>query len=225
MPTFQRARSKEQREVRRRAILDTTSAMLTEMPVSGVSLNELSRRVGLAKSNVLRYFSSREEILLELLDQAWKTWLQALAADLQGTSESVPMAERCERLTAVVARSLGERRILCDLLGAQAAVLEHNVSADVAAHYKRTALGNVDMFADVAVGSVPELGAGAVSFSKAATLVVGAVWVHSGPSSSMLEAYAANPSLAEHRIQFVPALDDLLTTLLVGTLTRTATKP
>ena len=30
------------------------------MPVAELSLNELSRRVGLAKSNVLRYFESRE---------------------------------------------------------------------------------------------------------------------------------------------------------------------
>jgi AcrR family transcriptional regulator len=56
--TFQRARSEEQREVRRRAILDAAAAMLTEMPVAQVTLNELSRRDGLAKSNVLRYYES-----------------------------------------------------------------------------------------------------------------------------------------------------------------------
>ena len=50
--TFQRARSEEQRAVRRQAILDTAEAMLAEMPVAALSLNELSRRVGLAKSNV-----------------------------------------------------------------------------------------------------------------------------------------------------------------------------
>ena len=77
--TFQRARSEEQREIRRRAILDTASAMLDEMPVAEVTLNELSRRVGLAKSNVLRYFESREAVLLELLDRlpagaGWRSW-------------------------------------------------------------------------------------------------------------------------------------------------------
>ena len=66
--TFQRARNEEQREIRRRAILDTAAAMLDEMSVAEVSLNELSRRVGLAKSNVLRYFESREAVLLDLLD-------------------------------------------------------------------------------------------------------------------------------------------------------------
>src|ERR1700744_1217086 len=82
MVTFQRARSKEQREARRQAILDTAAAMLDEMPVSEVTLNELSRRVGLAKSNVLRYSESREAIMLELLDQAWKQWLTDLERQL-----------------------------------------------------------------------------------------------------------------------------------------------
>lgn len=36
--------------------------MLSEMPVAKLSLNELSRRIGLAKSNVLRYFESREAV-------------------------------------------------------------------------------------------------------------------------------------------------------------------
>ena len=62
--TFQRARSDEQRAIRRQTILDTAAAMLEDMPVSELSLNELSRRVGLAKSNVLRYFDSREAVLL-----------------------------------------------------------------------------------------------------------------------------------------------------------------
>jgi AcrR family transcriptional regulator len=57
--TFRRARTEEQREARRRAILGTAEAMLAEMPVAALSLNELSRRVGLAKSNVLRYFETR----------------------------------------------------------------------------------------------------------------------------------------------------------------------
>src|SRR3954452_5455903 len=73
--TFQRARSEEQRAARRQAILHTAEAMLAEMPVAALGLNELIGRVGLAKSNVLRYFESREAVLLELLDAAWREWL------------------------------------------------------------------------------------------------------------------------------------------------------
>src|SRR5215470_2837235 len=80
--TFQRARSDEQRAIRRQTILDTATAMLEEMPVAELSLNELSRRVGLAKSNVLRYFDSREAVLLELLESLTGEWLEHLSEAL-----------------------------------------------------------------------------------------------------------------------------------------------
>src|SRR3954449_3979699 len=82
MHTFQRARNDEQREVRRQAILRVAAEMGGQMPVAEVSLNELSRRVGLAKSNVLRYFESREAVLLELLDVFLGSWLAELADEL-----------------------------------------------------------------------------------------------------------------------------------------------
>jgi AcrR family transcriptional regulator len=92
--TFQRARSAEQREIRRQAILDTAAAMLLEMPVAELSLNALSRRVGLAKSNVLRYFESREAVLLELLDRATKQWLDDLPGRLDAVIQQGAPAPR-----------------------------------------------------------------------------------------------------------------------------------
>ena len=76
---FDRARSAEQRSARREAILRTAAEMLTRMRVAELSLNALAREVGLAKSNVLRYFESREAVLLELYDRETKAWLDALA--------------------------------------------------------------------------------------------------------------------------------------------------
>ena len=49
--------------------------MLAEKTVGDISLRELSDRVGLAKSNVLRYFDSREAIFLEVLDEEFTMWL------------------------------------------------------------------------------------------------------------------------------------------------------
>ena len=52
--SFQRARRPEQMAARRLAIMAVARAMLTEKNVADISLRELSDRVGLAKSNVLR---------------------------------------------------------------------------------------------------------------------------------------------------------------------------
>ncbi|MFE9707582.1 TetR family transcriptional regulator [Streptomyces sp. NPDC005930] len=221
MTNFQRARSEEQREVRRQAILDTTAAMLEEMPIGVVSLNELSRRVGLAKSNVLRYFESREEILLELLDRAWRQWVADLPALAHaGIDQDAPVTRRTEQFAAVIAGSLSQRRVLCDLLSAQAGVLEHNVSPQVAARYKRAAVANVAGIAALAHQHLPELGTGAAQLTAAIIMAVGAVWTHARPSAAMLAAYEADPSLTAFKLDFVPALQDMLATLTAGTIAR-----
>ena len=223
MNTFQRARSEEQREIRRRAILDTAAAMLDEMPVSAVSLNELSRRVGLAKSNVLRYFESREAVLLELLDHAWKQWMTDLPDLLTaGIDAEAAVEERGEQFAAVVGDSLAERRMLCDLLSAQAGVLEHNVSPEVAARYKRAAVANVDALTALARVHLPELGDRAQQLAASMIMVIGAVWTHARPSQAMLAAYEADPSLAVLKMDFAIALREALATLTVGTLARTS---
>ena len=218
--TFRRARSEEQRAARRQAILHTAEAMLAEMPVAELSLNELSRRVGLAKSNVLRYFESREAVLLELLDAAWREWLDALAVALP-VGVAVPVDERIAQLAAVLARTLVERPILCELGSASAAVLERNVSAEVAARFKRAALADTIGLGRLVRGVIPELGeVAAARFAAATVLVAGSLWAYCQPSPAMLAAYAADPELAAMRMDFGAAVRDLLATLLAGLLAR-----
>jgi len=219
---FQRARSEEQREIRRQAILDTAAAMLDVMPVSEVSLNELSRRAGLAKSNVLRYFESREAILLELLDRATKLWLSELPEQLAAAvaPDDAPR-QRADQLAVVLARSVTPRRELCDLLSAQAGVLEHNVSAEVVARYKRAMSDNQMALTGLALGQLPELGEdGAWKACAMAMVFTGALWSYTQHPASVLAAYEADPSLAVLRLDFTAALEEALATLLTGTLAR-----
>lgn len=221
---FQRARSDEQRAARRQAILDTAAAMLTEMPVAKVSLNELSRRVCLAKSNVLRYFESREAVLLELLDAATREWLVHLDEALTDAVDAdAPLPERGDQLAAALAASLADRPVLCDLVGAQAAVLERNVSPQVAAEYKRAAIAQVGVLTGLLRARLPELTEhDAVRFCGAVLLTTGAVWIHAQPSAAMLAAYEADPSLAAMRLDFTTTLRELFEVLLTGLLTRAA---
>jgi AcrR family transcriptional regulator len=216
--TFQRARSDEQRAIRRQTILDTAAAMLEEMPVAELSLNELSRRVGLAKSNVLRYFDSREAVLLELLDSLTREWLEHLSREVPAaTSERAGFERRAERLAGVVAQSLAERPVLCDLLGAQAAVLEHNVSSEAIASFKRRGIAQAAAFGDLIRQALPEL-----SEDQTWRLVVGvfllasSLWAHTTPPQAVLDAYEQIPELDSMRLDFSSALEDLLATLAVG---------
>jgi AcrR family transcriptional regulator len=221
MVMFQRARSEEQREARRQAILAAAAAMLTEMPVADVTLNELSRRSGLAKSNVLRYYESREAVLLELLDAAWRDWLGQLDEDLPGAAGSDP-AGRGRALAAAVAASLAARPMLCDLLSAQAAVLERNVSPQVAAQYKRASIAGIDALGRLVRRCLPELGEpDAARLAGATVLMTAALWPHTHPSAAMLAAYEADPELAALRLDFAATLSEVLEVLVAGLLART----
>ncbi|MEW2430730.1 TetR family transcriptional regulator [Micromonospora sp. NPDC047644] len=219
--TFQRARSEEQREVRRRAILETTSAMLDEMPVAEVTLNELSRRVGLAKTAVLRYFESREAILLDLLDDRTTTWLAGLAQELaHGVDVSRPAMERVEQTADVLSRSLAAQTVLCDLFGAQGGVLEHNVSVEVVRRHKRAALGNLAVMADLVRRHLPETGDNAELFCLNALIMAGALSAYTSPPPSLLAVYESEPALAVHHVDLRTALRVVIITSLVGMLPR-----
>lgn len=219
--TFQRARTEEQREVRRRAILETTSAMLDEMPVAEVTLNELSRRVGLAKTAVLRYFESREAVLLDLMDDRTATWLTGLEQELaRDVDPGLPAAERAEQVADVLSRSLAAQRALCDLYGAQGGVLEHNVSVEAVRRHKRASLSNLAVMTGLVRRHLPEVGDRAEHFCLTVLLVAGALSTYSTPPPSLLAVYESEPALAVHRVEMPAALRLAIITSLVGVLPR-----
>ena len=219
--TFQRARTEEQREIRRRAILDMASAMLDEMPVAAVTLNELSRRVGLAKPNVLRYFESREAVLLELLDLFLQQWLTELAAELAaGVDQNHPMTERATAVAEILSRTLSDRTVLCDLFGAQGSVLERNVSVEVVTRYKRASLQRLTTMTALIEKYLPELGENATLFSLHTMVMAGALAAYGTPPPSLQAAYQAEPELARFHLELKDALQLTLTAALLGVLPR-----
>ncbi|WLQ67945.1 TetR family transcriptional regulator [Streptomyces sp. NBC_01201] len=217
--TFRRARTDEQRSQRRRQILDTAAAMLTEMPVAKLSLNELSRRVGLAKANVLRYFESREAVLLDLLDtevQDWITELQQLPTAGDGTAR-----ERGDQLADILATSMARRPVLCDLLGAQGAVLERNISTEVGIRHKHAARQSLRTLVEFVLRHLPELGNdGAAALVESTLLMSMSAWQCSRPSTAMLAVYASDPELAAMRIDFTELVRRTTAVTAAGLLAR-----
>jgi AcrR family transcriptional regulator len=216
--TFQRARSDEQRAIRSQAILDTAAAMLQEMPVADLSLNELSRRVGLAKSNVLRYFDSREAVLLELLHSSFREWLAHLAAELpSAVGRRAGFKRRAEQLGTAITGSLVERPVLCDLMSTQAAVLEHNVSVETITGYKLAVLDDAEVLAGLVSDALPELSQDdAWRYTVGIWLMTSALWAHARPPEAVLQACASDERLEKTHLDFPVALEDYLTTLAIG---------
>jgi AcrR family transcriptional regulator len=213
---FQRARRPEQREARRQAILDAAAAMLAESSVTEISLRELSRRVGLAKSNVLRYFETREEVFLELLDRAAREWLADLAARLAEGGKENPV----DRVAGVVADSLVDRPLLCELISVTAGVLERNISVDVARRFKLATADISVLLAGMVREHLPGLAEPAASqFVAAALVIVAGLWPFAHPTDAVRTAIEELGLDVPH-LEFASMLRETLVNQLAGALAR-----
>jgi AcrR family transcriptional regulator len=209
---FQRARRPEQREARRQAILDAAAEMLAESPVTDISLRELSKRVGLAKSNVLRYFETREEVFLELLDRVAREWLADLPARLSTVDG--------EKTALALADALVDRPLLCELISVAASVLERNISVDCARRFKLATSDIGEILAGMVRERVPGLSApGALRFVQAALVFVAGLWPFAHPTEAVRQAIDELGLDVPH-LAFADMLRDTLTTQLAGVLAR-----
>jgi AcrR family transcriptional regulator len=74
LPPFQRARQPKQIEQRREAILHAALVLFQKKGLENVTLADIADRVGTVKSNLYRYFDSREHIYLRVLQKQGAEW-------------------------------------------------------------------------------------------------------------------------------------------------------
>ncbi|GGJ29396.1 TetR/AcrR family transcriptional regulator [Streptomyces brasiliensis] len=213
---FQRARSAEQREIRKRVILEAAAQLLTEMPVSEISLRELSRRVGLSKTNVVRYFETREAVFFALLNRSLEQWIEELPADLAPARAAG--AASLEALTAALAGSLAGRSSLCELLSSLGSELERNISSESARDFKLAHVRLLSELADLLRRYIPELTPSAARELVSLTVVCTAgLWPFAHPSAAVAEAQR-DPELADTRVDFAERLGRTLHVVATGLL-------
>jgi AcrR family transcriptional regulator len=220
--SFQRARTDAQRDQRRRDVLDAARGMLDQMPLAEISLRELSRRVGLAKSNVVRYFPSREAVFLAVLAEDWDSWLDQLrdqlaAAPPPGTVRPGPVPhERHQELAAAIAGTLAGQRRMCELISAAQTILEHNIPASTAREFKMAAHARTRRLAGLVQSAVPGLtGARAFEFAGLTWALIAGAWPIANPSPVVAQVLA-EPGLRDLCVEFGPALTSVLTVVLDG---------
>jgi AcrR family transcriptional regulator len=230
--TYQRARRPEQKLERRDAILAAARELALRDGVRNVSLADIAARVGIHKSALLRYFETREQIFLELTAQAWREWVTALHAGLDdavsgetASGDAMPGAGHRGRDEAadaglvadVVARSFGDRPLLCDLIAHTPLNLERNVSPEAVRRYKLISLGAVEEAAGLVYRARPGLTLSECrEFVSAMASLAGAVWQIANPAPALAELYASDQALARACVDLVPRLRRTADILLAG---------
>ena len=214
--TFQRARRPEQLAARRSAILAAAREALADKGVDEVTLRDISERVGLAKSNVLRYFDTREAIFLEVLDQECRDWVAALEDRLGPPRARKPEYANEIRFAGIITDTLVERRLMCELLGAMAGVLERNISGDFARDFKVRAMQSIAAVSELAGRQLPWLPEEFVAFfGEGALSLVAGMYPFSVPTEPVRRVIEELGFPDPHG-RFVAGLRTGLVTWLIG---------
>lgn len=181
MPRFQRARKPEEKELRRRAVLQAARELAREVGPIALGLNELGRRSGVSKPNIYRYFESREEILFRLYVEELAGVVEALEARLSPGLDA-------RKVAILVAREHLSRPLLCQLAGMAASILEHNISAETIAAVKGELLTVLPRAVAALRRSLPWLSEADAGFAlQSIELQLAALWPAANPSRAARE--------------------------------------
>ncbi|WIX93452.1 TetR/AcrR family transcriptional regulator [Amycolatopsis sp. DG1A-15b] len=208
--SFQRARRPEQKNQRRETILAAAGDLARASGVAWVSLGDIAAAVGLAKSNVLRYFGTREEIYLQLTMREGADWAAAAGAALHGASGFSAAA-------AALADAYADRPLYCDLTTHAETMLEHNVSVTVLEVYKRWAIDTYFTLGRQLTTACPELtGTDGASLVMAASAFVAKLFPLTRPSAALRELYDREPEIARVFPPFRPTLQHMIAATAAG---------
>ena len=209
---YQRARQPAQKRERERDILSAAAEVLEAEGIDKVTLTAIAARAGLAKSNLYRYFESREDILLQLLTSDEAEWVGDLERELAPLAGS----DDPEAVGAAIASTLAANPRLCLLTSILAVVLEQNVPIEVARRFK-------DRVAELSIriGNAIHTALPAVSIDKLSELqrlvhaLVAGLWPIAHPAPVIVELLA-DPRYAHFASDFEADLRAGIVALLAG---------
>ncbi|SEH01613.1 DNA-binding transcriptional regulator, AcrR family [Nonomuraea solani] len=206
---FLRARRPEHKQQRREAILAAARELAGASGVRNVSLGAVAEAVGLAKSNIVRYFGTREEIYLDLAAEEWRQWGEECAGRLRAATGR-------DDAVMALAETLGARRLFLDLLGHTATSLEHNVSVPAARTFKRAIHAVIDDLGPLVARPTGLTDLEGKELVTAAAGLAGMLYPAANPPPTIVELYAQDPDLAAACPQLVPTLTRALKAFAAG---------
>ncbi|HTJ59102.1 MAG TPA: TetR family transcriptional regulator [Devosiaceae bacterium] len=209
--SFQRARKPEQIEARREAILAAAAELFDAEGPEGAGLNAIAARAGFTKSNVYRYFESREAVLLSLLVDELRAFTNSVEASLsQVEPGDVAAVARFSAAAFLVRPRFGR------LLSILATTLEHNVSEQAVIELKRESLGLMYRMAGAISRALPALGEADCAWATSAigTYVAG-LWPSAHPNP-LVEKVLAMPEFSGLKPRAEIDLERMIFVLLSG---------
>jgi AcrR family transcriptional regulator len=128
----QRARRAEDKEIRRRDIMQAAMSLLAQRRFSEIKMSEIAEEARLAKGTLFLYFPTKEALFLEILEELLAEWLRELDAQL----DSGRGRWTSTRVARIITDTLIARDMLTRLLTLVSSVLEQNVDVERVVAFK-----------------------------------------------------------------------------------------
>jgi len=149
---WERARSEEQKEQRIAGIIEATARLYETRSFEEITFVLIAKEAKFTRSNLYKYFSSKEEIFLEFLSHDIGLWRKDVMANLKpGTIHSV------KEFASKRVRLLVRHERLIKLMSILHNALEKNVSIEKLTEFKRGAKEELFVLADVLCRLFPNL--------------------------------------------------------------------
>ena len=172
----QRARSEEQKTLRRNAVLKVAELYFLEVGYEAFSMSHLAKKAGVAKGTLYLYFETREEIFLTLYEQSLIRWSQIFINDLPVSMSSKSYAQK------LYSTAMADGTFLPLLIRLEH-IIEHNVAIPRLISSKQIFIDQVDAIAEVTSIALTLNKPQAIEVVKTmGVLLIGATQGDQGPS-------------------------------------------
>ena len=206
----QRARSLEQKALRRRAVLQVAETYLLEVGYESFSMSKLAKKIGLAKGTLYLYFQTREELFLTLYDQSLIRWSQTFIDEL---SDSMTSKAYSQKLFSTASADGTFLPLLIRLEN----MIEHNVAIPRLISSKQVFILQVEALAKVTAISLRLSEAQAIEVVKTmGVLLIGATQGDQGPSldheelpedvQNLIVSFSSEPLFVKNAVRIIEGI-------------------
>ncbi|MCJ8296379.1 MAG: TetR family transcriptional regulator [Colwellia sp.] len=133
---WQRARTDEKKNERKEAIYQAAFTLFKKNGYDKVSFNAIAVEAGFTKSNMYRYFSSKDEIFLNVFADLFEQWVGDFSQQLRTLKQEVA----AKAFADIWVKSMLSQPNLLDLMPILFTSLERNSSFEQLLEFKRLAM-------------------------------------------------------------------------------------
>ncbi len=217
-----RARTLEDKDLRRSHLLHAAAELFAQTDFHGVTIADMAHKAGVAKGTAYLYFSSKQSVFLALVQAELTEWELALS----GALKALPSQRAADAVPQTIARTLAQRSTLRRLLVLLHSVIEPSLDFESAHNFKVFLRDLVARLSENLAIHIPGLmqAQAAILVMQIHALVISVTQL-SSPPHTIAQVLEKDASLQLMKIEFEPFLAHTLATLLRGTVPAAATTP